>query len=293
VLPWGQVWPQIENNLNYFERTTNYVCCPFKKLQNIELTIDDNFFVYSCCISHKKFIKYNSEVMSVTIGTLLGDGWIEIHNRGTGVYTLKQHANQKDWLYWLHEFYSKHKMCNPSIPSKYPILNKKTKKIKCYLKFKTYPDDLFTELHALFYHEIKTKSGFFRLSKKVPECIDLYLTPLAISCWFADDGLILKSCLKGQAKLGLSNKEDTDVFLYRASFCTDCFDSKSIEILINALKKKYNITAYTYEVKRKNQKYTRIMIDTQSMPTFVALIKPYLHISMYHKLRYFKLKDVG
>lgn len=93
VLPWGLIWPKIQDIL-----FLNYSIFLTTGLENVCSTIYSD--IIYCCVTYK-FNKYDSKIISVTVGTLLGDGHVELRSR-RGHYTLKQSANNKEWLYWLH-----------------------------------------------------------------------------------------------------------------------------------------------------------------------------------------------
>lgn len=98
--------------------------------------------------------------------------------------------------------------------------------------------------------------------KEVPK--DINLSPISLAYWYMDDG-----------SLSTNDKQQD-----RVSFATCGFNEKSIDNLINALKK-INLKAskiYT------DNKYWRINLNTRSSQKLLTLIAPYILNSMQYKL---------
>lgn len=139
-----------------------------------------------------KLSKYPSDVLSITVGTLLGDGYIENRN-GSCRYALKQGGDaHKPWLFWLHSFYSKHGMCNPKIPVDQFNIDRNTGVVSPYWKFTCFTSELFSILHGCFYITNPDPSRWPRINylKVVPPFIAAFLTPMAIGAWVNDDGTV-------------------------------------------------------------------------------------------------------
>lgn len=212
--------------------------------------IDISFCIVS--IPHKNvFTRYNADLLSVSIGVLLGDAHCE--KRGHARLTIKQSFKHKEWFLWLHNFYATHSLCNESVSS--VVIDKKG--YSSY-KFNTYSDLLFTELHSLLYKEINNKKV-----KRVTKELLSYLTPIGIAAWVCDDGL--------------SRNGST-------AFCTDSFSTQCLKNIIEYFQQNYNIQLYAY----KHENYDRLSVKREDMPKFALLIKKFLHKSMHYKLGDFK-----
>ena len=63
---------------------------------------------------------------------------------------------------------------------------------------------------------------------------------------------------------------------------TNCFTKQEVELLVKALKNKFNITSSLH----KNSANYQIYIKAESMPLLKNLVLPYVVPSMHYKLGY-------
>jgi len=112
-------------------------------------------------------------------------------------------------------------------------------------------------IHDGFYHNVNGKQ-----IKRVPEWIHLYLTPLAISHWFMQDG---------------SRQAGQGVF-----FATNSFTHEDTIRLAELLTSMYGLK--TSVVKTGKEGQWRISIWKRSMPAFVRIVGPHMSFSMHYKL---------
>jgi hypothetical protein len=150
----------------------------------------------------------------------------------------------------LHDFYAKKGLCNPTLPlAKVSVCN------NSYLKFNTFVNPLFNDLHELFY----VKQGN-KYVKQLDSALGQFLTLKSMAAWLADDGT-----LRGG----------------NTAFCTDSFSDDSLNLLIQAVKEKFNVQLVKYtHVKR----YTRLHVASKDMPLFIDLMAEHVHPSMLYKL---------
>lgn len=105
---------------------------------------------------------------------------------------------------------------------------------------------------------------FYSKKKKVLPSKDIlfkYLSPLAISYWFMDDGSLKSNCLAYY-------------------LCTDCFSLLELKILAEVFLEKYNIIVNFH---KKGMVY-HIYISKSEYLKFRNLIEPNIHYSMNYKL---------
>lgn len=113
----------------------------------------------------KRIGPHNIDVLSILIGSLLGDGSLERKGDGTRFcfYQEKSHA---EYLLWLHSRLFELGYCKEEIPK---IMSRSGEKgLRYYLRFRTFT---FSSLNWIY-------EGFYKNSKKVlPEFIEYYLNP--------------------------------------------------------------------------------------------------------------------
>ena len=198
----------------------------------------------------KQNLKMNKRQREIIIGTLLGDGHSETQNRGR-TYRLKieQSIKHKEYVDWLYQEFKDWVQTPPQI--KKQIIGGKV--IQKYW-FNTLSHGSFRFYGQQFYQNKK---------KIVPKLINHWLTSLALAVWFMDDGSIKSK-------------------YHRARILnTQCFSRKEIERLINVLKDKFSIQCKL----RKQEEGYQIMILAESAKQFAKIIKPFVHPTMFYKLK--------
>lgn len=256
VLVWGQDMAQnILNSLN-LEIDFSYIKKSLKSLKQ-DLALKEDVLIFYI-LSTKQSIyclqKENiKDIMAISVGTLLGDAHCE--KRGNARLTIKQSILHKEWFDWLHKFYVEHGLCSDRKPQM-RVLKSGYK----YYKFNTYTNNIFNELHSLFYIKKDSKNV-----KYVNLEIYKYFEPKTLATWLCDDGTVRNG---------------------NSAFCTDSFSPNCIENLIYIVKSKFDINLIPY---KHYKKYTRLQVDRKDMFKFVNLIKEHLHPSMHYKLGDFKV----
>lgn len=196
---------------------------------------------------------HNKDVISIIFGSLLGDGHAEKRLSGVGTrITFYQEAIHIEYLLHLHKILSDLDYCNPKIPIITNRLGTKGK-IRKVARFATWTYTSFNWIHDLWY---------VKNVKRVPECIDLYLTPLALAIWIMDDG----------AKVGSGLK-----------FCTQLrWTYKDCLIILKVLNDNFNLKASIQSAGVKNQYI--IYIWKESMDNLRNIVSPYIIPGMKYKL---------
>jgi len=199
---------------------------------------------------------HNIDIISMIIGSTLGDTHLEKRKNGIGTRIIfEQSNNNVEYLMWFHNYLSSRSYCSNTKP-KLQIRIKQKGKVFYQYRISSYTFSSFNWIHEMFYKLVDNK-----YIKFVPSNIEKYLTPLALAIWFMDDG----------SRLGKSVR-----------IATNCFTFEEVNLLCKVLESKYNIIATPNKCGKS--KGHIIYIHVNSMKLFTNLIKPYLLPSLYYKL---------
>lgn len=202
----------------------------------------------------------NIDIISIIIGSTLGDTHLEKRKNGIGTRIIfEQSSDNVEYLMWFHNYLTSRGYCS-NIKPKLQIRIRQKGKVYYQFRINSYTFSNFNWIHEMFYKLIDDK-----YIKFVPLNIGEYLTPLALSIWFMDDG---SNSGKG------------------ARIATNCFTFEEVNFLCKVLKSRYNIIA-TPNKCGKDRGHI-IYIHTNSMKLFTNIVKPYLLPSLYYKLGYYK-----
>jgi ubiquinol-cytochrome c reductase cytochrome b subunit len=204
--------------------------------------------------SNNRIGPHNMDILSILIGSMLGDSYAEKHGKGTRIM-LQQESNNVEYLMWFHKYLSERGYCSSNKP-KLLIRIEKKGKVRFYYRIRTWTYSSFNWISDTFYSNNGTKI--------VPNNIEEFLTPLALSVWIMDDGSRTSSGLK---------------------IATNCFTLEEVKLLCKILMNKYNISANP----NKDGNQWVIYINAKSMPSLSKLIKPYMVSSMHYKLGKYKI----
>lgn len=197
---------------------------------------------------------HNQDVISVIIGSLLGDAYANRRSvEGTRI-CYRQSSIHKEYLLWLYSFFYDRGYCSNLEPrrSSVKVKHKGIESIHYRYEFNTFTFRSFNWIHNLFYHKGK---------KVLKADIEYYITPLCLAVLISDDG--------GWAKPGVR-------------ISTNCFSLTEVELLVRILKNKFNLDCTIQHLKFSNN-YS-IYIKGSSMPTLRKIIGPHMHPSMKYKL---------
>jgi hypothetical protein len=229
-----------------------------------------NFFILSNPIGlikingNQRIGPHNFDIISLIIGSLLGDSHIEKRNKGFRLI-FEQSNNNVEYLMWFHKFFAIRGYCNP-IPPKLHKRIKKDNKVFFHYRIKTYTFNSFYWIHEMFY-----KWDSNKYIKIIPSNLSEYFTPMVLAIWFMDDG----------SKIGDSVRIATNGF-GRSRYSARDSTLEEIQNLCNILLSKYNIIA-TPQKAGKNKGYI-LYIHKKSKETFINIVKPYMMKSLMYKL---------
>lgn len=192
---------------------------------------------------------HNEDVISVIVGSLLGDGHAERLQNGGVRMRFRQQAKHKVYIFWLHSFLYERGYCTKNLP----ILFEQKYGDKTYqaYRFGTLGFSSFMCIYKLFYTNKKVKV--------IPKNISELLTPLALAIWVMDDGTWKNPGVR---------------------IATNCFTKEDVELLSLALDSKFNLKSSLH----KNNNNYQLYIKQESIPLLRKLILRYMVPSMLYKL---------
>lgn len=210
--------------------------------------------------STKRIGPHNHEVLSLIIGSLLGDGHMEKDALGSRLcfYQKGEHA---EYVLWLHSFLLKRGYCKQDTPKIHSrIIHGK---LHYYCRFRSFTYSSLNWIYEGFYPVLN--SG--EVGKKViPSWIEDYLSPLALAIWIMDDGGWIKD--RG-LKLSTSN-----------------FTLEDTKFIVLILQRKYNLKLAIHSAGAINQ--YNIYIPKKNMPILIPLFLPHMHPYFLYKLNMVK-----
>lgn len=247
-------------------KNTSLSCCLHCSISNARYNINKHPNIFKCHTFNKSFhtkVKasnrigpHNLDVISILIGSLLGDCYANAKTIEGTRFSYRQSENNKDYLFWLYDFYHSRGYCSNLKPRMYTRVLKNEKynsTIKYYgYEFNTYTFRSLNWLHVMFYKKGK---------KRISASLEKYMTPLALAIWIMDDGGWVKP---------------------RIRIATNNFKINEVILLVNILKKLFDLNCTVQNINIPNR-YS-LYIKTESIPRLRYLILPYVIPSMQYKL---------
>ena len=197
---------------------------------------------------------HNLDVISILIGSLLGDCYGN-NRSGEGTrFAFKQSILHKEYLFWLYNFFYSRGYCSNLEPRLYKRKLNRNGVVKEYYgyEFNTFTFRSFNWIYYMFY-----KKGI----KVINPDLEKYLTPLALAVWLCDDG--------GWAKPGVR-------------IATNSYNLKEVIFLANILKNKFDLVCTIQKIGIVD-KYSLYIIG-YSVPALRTLVLPYMPSCMHYKL---------
>lgn len=239
----------------------------FKK-RKIRCTHEHEFFAAD---GHKKFardlegeelfapgLRPSQAQLDVLVGSLLGDGSLQVHNGEFPAFSERHSVRQREYLQFkadmlgefsrtdLLEYNAGHEGFNVG---------------QQMVQWGTLAQPAFSAIHKEFY------CG----SKVVPRNIEEMLNPLALAVWFQDDGSLTAGKREGRRYLS-----------YTVRLHTGSFDAEDRSILKSALKDRYGFEFV--DCKNNTSFDLRLASGIDEIDRFIALVVPFVHPSMSYKV---------
>lgn len=202
----------------------------------------------------KKIGPHNIDILSVIIGSLLGNsGKVRRSVEGTRI-CYRQSSKHKEYLFWLYSFFYNRGYCSNLEPrmSNITVRHKGVESIHLRYEFNTFTFRSFNWVHEMFYHKGK---------KVIKADLENYMTPLCLAIWISDDGCWAKPGVR---------------------IATNCFSLTEVELLVRILGNKFNLDC-TIQTLNPSNNYS-IYIKGSSIPRLREILLPHIHPSMKYKL---------
>lgn len=212
-------------------------------------------FSSSYVLSTKRIGPHNMDVLSILVGSMLGDGSMERDGNGSR-FCFYQEKSHGEYLLWLHSTLFELGYCKSTLPVISSRLDAKGG-IRYFYRFRTFTYSSFNWIYDSFYN---VRQGYRR--KIIPQYIEEYLTPLALAVWIMDDGCKFHN--KGM------------------KFSTNCFTLLEVQNLANILNKKYKLNTSIHKTGVINQ--YNIYICKESVLELATKVKPFIHGTMLYKI---------
>lgn len=249
-------WEGNNNCLKWCNLNNNILL--YNQLPIISKILNNNINNLNKDVIPFKIGPHNIEVISIIVGSTLGDMHLEKRLNGIGTrFKFVQSNKNVEYLMWFHKFFSDRGYCNLNIPKLKTRIRKKGK-ITFEYNINSYTYASLNWIHEMFYIFNKEQKKYIKI---LPKNLEKFLTPLALAIWFMDDG----------SKINKS-----------ARIATNNFSKEEIKILCSILNKKYNIKASV--ISGGKSKGYILYIYKDSMPNFSKIVKPYMLPSLYYKL---------
>lgn len=231
-------------------RVPNRISDRFLPLSSSNIITFKNF--HTRCRAINRIGPHNIDVISILVGLLLGDGYLNNRSGEGARMAIKQSITHKEYLFSLYEFFYNRGYCTSLLPRLYTRSIKGKDKNYYGFEFNTFTFRSLVWLHTLFYKKGK---------KVIPSNISELLTPLALAIWISDDGGWVGSGVR---------------------IAANSFTLEEIQLLSEVLKTKFDLDCTIQNISIEN-KYA-IYIKKISILKLRNLISPYLHETMYYKL---------
>ena len=202
-------------------------------------------------LSTKRIGPHNFEVLSLLLGSLLGDGTMERDGHGSR-FAFYQEKSHGEYLLWLHQTLFSFGYCKPDLPQIQTRIHH-SDQLRYISRFRTYTYSSFNWIYDAFYPHSK---------KILPSLISDYLSPLALAIWIMDDGCKVKD--RG------------------FKFATNCFTLVEVQFLAQLLKDKFDLSTSIHKTGAINQ--YNLYIPKSSIDKLSGIVKPYIHPTMLYKL---------
>lgn len=205
----------------------------------------------------KKLINHPKDIIEIIHGAMLGNAMALFENNKTSIY-FKQCGKNKEYLLYLHKYFSDRGYCNPKIPIIKEYNNHRSKitgENYNYIHFFSSNYSSFNFIYNKFYRHNENNIKF----KIIPLIIETYLSPLCLSILIMDKG----------------NMNGNSLIL---NF--NAYTIEEIQFFGKILYSKYNIG---WSINQHSLNQYRLYINPESTKQLMKIVFPFMHLSMYDK----------
>lgn len=216
--------------------------------------------------SLKRIGPHNEDIISLIIGSTLGDSHLEKRKSGKGTRVIfEQCSKNVEYLMKFHKILSISGYCR----IEKPILKKRISignNVLFFYRINSYTFNSFNWIHNLLYKQNLTNEGKEKYIKYINPLIINYITPMTLAYWFMDDG--------SKTKKG-------------CRIATCAFSKSDVCVLSDLINEKYGLATSVQIAKTNKTKkhvYYQIYIPVKSIKRFNAIIDSHMVLSMKYKL---------
>lgn len=260
LLSSGKFCPKWNKITNFIQPSSVHSCKKQRSNKNlrwISVKEEKSYSLLPFSLSRIKSLDrigpHNINLLSILIGSLLGDGHMEKDGNGSR-FAFYQSKENGEYLLWLHKRLFELGYCKKELPLIQTRLNLKGE-LRYYYRFRTFTYSSFNWIYESFYVNGR---------KVLPVFIQEYLSAEALAIWIMDDGTFYKN-------RGLR-------------FCSHNFllsECKSMQII---LKEKYELDTTLHKITGTVPLQYNIYVIKSSMDKLKKVVKPYIHPTMLYKL---------
>ena len=200
-------------------------------------------------IEKRKKVVHNKDILSIMVGTLLGDSYGEMRSGGVRI-VLQQENSNVGYIMWYHKYLAERGYCREEEPRKEKRIGKGGK-VRYFYRVRTYTYGNWGWLYEMFYEKKK---------KVIRKELEEWINPLSLAIWIMDDG--------GRASGGLK-------------IATNGYEKEEVERLKGILNRKWDLEA---SMNRDGEKWV-IYVPKRSMKKLAEIVGEYIHETMRYKLR--------
>lgn len=212
-------------------------------------------FSLSRVSSVKRIGPHNIDLLSILIGSLLGDGHMEKDGEGSR-FTFYQGKKNGEYLLWLHKRLFELGYCKQELPLIQTRLDLNGE-LRYHYRLRTFTYSSLNWIYEAFY--INGRKVF-------PPFIGEYLSAEALAIWIMDDGTQPKTKNKGLR------------FSSHNFLLTEC------KFMQEILKKNYDLDTTLHKITGTVPLRYNIYVVKSSMDKLIRIVKPYIHPTMLYKL---------
>ena len=198
--------------------------------------------------ANRRIGPHNKDVISIMVGSLLGDGYAE-RRRGGIRLTIQQESSNVAYIMWFHKNLAERGYCKEDKPKRGMRIGKGGK-VRYFYRLRTYTYKSLGWLYDIIYDGKKKV-----ITKEIKE----YINPLSLSIWIMNDG--------GRVSAGMK-------------LSTNGFTREEVEILSGILNEKYGLDTRLHRDREK----ALIYVPKGSMGKLAGIVKGYIHPTMKYKL---------
>jgi ubiquinol-cytochrome c reductase cytochrome b subunit len=229
-------------------------------------TTKRNFYIAARGSTFERIGPHNEEIISILVGSLLGNAHAEKRSQRTRIHFNKS-SNNLEYVEWLHS-----KLVAGGYCHKKDLLEYRGMKNKM-IKFNTFSFSSLNFLYDLFYDRLDPVKPISRkrMSRNYMFQLEDLFTPLAFAVWFMDDGGYYRDeRLFGREGLTITPSVGFDY-------------NVQIDIIREIIYNRYEInTKYVYRLYKSKE---LIMFPPEEIPKLNEVIGPFVLPSLQYKLK--------